>query len=291
MTRQRLTLLGLLAALLMLLVVGPGSPATNAMGQAASREMLTSSRTYFVRSDGSDGNTCLADSPGGACRTWQHAVDLAARLDFGGNNVTIQHGNEAAPVVFAERIAITTLVGGGNLHLRGSPTPGKTILRPAGGDVIALRSVVTSVQVWDMTLEGGDCLLMVAYLSTLNIRDGVVFGPASFTHILVHDPQVVVLDVNAATTIAGGGGYHYLINGGMLFLEYSSQTFVGNPGFYAYAGLINGGKLQSVGTTFSGASTGMRYSATGNSIIQGNLGPNYFPGTSPGIVSGGSLYQ
>ncbi|WP_292076539.1 hypothetical protein [Mesorhizobium sp.] len=59
---------------------------------ASTREVLTTSRTYFVRTDGSDSNTGLANTSGGAFLTLQKAIDTAATLDLSIFSVTIQCG-------------------------------------------------------------------------------------------------------------------------------------------------------------------------------------------------------
>ena len=55
----------------------------------ASREKLTANRTYYVRVDGSDSNTGLADTAAGAFLTIQKAWDMVQALDASGYSIYI----------------------------------------------------------------------------------------------------------------------------------------------------------------------------------------------------------
>jgi hypothetical protein len=57
------------------------------------RQILTANQAYYVRTDGSDSNTGLANTAGGAFLTIQKAIDTVAALDLSIYNVTIQVGN------------------------------------------------------------------------------------------------------------------------------------------------------------------------------------------------------
>ena len=281
-----------LALLFTILTFGGCNPAMPDRVNVHTREMVTENRTYYVRSDGADTNDCLSDSPGGACRTWGRAVQLVNQIDFGGKIVTIKHGEEASPVTFTEQLYLTGMTGGGELHIRGSSTPGHTVFSATSGDIIGLRSVITPVHLWDMTFDGGGSHIMVAYLSTVNLRDGLVFGPASFAHILVHDAQAMLIDVSVSTSITGSAPYHVFSNGGSAFIEYGEKALIGMPEFAAYLGIMNGGRIQTVGMEFVGAATGARYWVVGNSVLNAfNSGPNYLPGSLPGNAIDGGLYR
>jgi hypothetical protein len=70
------------------------------------REQLTSNRTYYVRTDGSDSNDGLTDSSGGAFLTIQHAVDVVSGLDHSiyKSTIYVRNGTYAGcgPVLFPD---------------------------------------------------------------------------------------------------------------------------------------------------------------------------------------------
>src|SRR5690606_6562686 len=59
----------------------------------AATPMLTADRTYYVRTDGSDANSGLANTAGGAFLTIQKAIQVAAGINNNGFTITIQLAN------------------------------------------------------------------------------------------------------------------------------------------------------------------------------------------------------
>jgi hypothetical protein len=261
------------------------------------REILTAPRRYYVRSDAlyTDAPGRL-DSPAGACKTWQQAVNLAMGLDLNNQLVTIQHGSEAGTVTFTTGLEVGAFVGNGRLELVGKDTSGSTFFNIATGlPCISLRDARVLVTVSNMKLQatGGELGLIEPIQNSLvQIMSGVIFGSASTAHIWVHDKQAMFYSLSNAYTIAGGAAYHIYVNGGMAFHEQSAATLTGTPAFSgAFVAAVNAGALQSIGSTFSGAATGQRYFASTNGVINSfGGGATYFPGSVAGATTSGGQY-
>lgn len=258
------------------------------------REVLVTSRTYFIRTDGNDSNTGLTDSPSGAFLTWQHACDFIAKLDFNGQQVTLQHGVETGVKTFTVGNTINALTGAGTLQVKGSPIVGNTVFNVPGADVWKVFQVgATSVNFDQMTLIGGTLgEIAVYYTSVATVGSAVYFGPATFAQVYVHDRQAMALLLGSSYKIIGGGGYHIFINGGFVFHESCVVTLTGTPVFTgAFVQGTNGGAMQLTNAFFAGGSTGPRFFLQGNSVINSfGQGINALPGSSAGVSVTGGQY-
>jgi hypothetical protein len=255
-----------------------------------SRETLSSNRTFFIRSDGSDGNSGSHDSPEAAFRTWQHACRVASKFDFGGNVVTIQHGAERGVKQFAAGCTITGLTGGGLLRLRGN---GKsTIIGTTDNCITAQQVGGTIVQIENLQLTSANATcLRAAYMSLVTIGENVAFGAAGMYHIWVHDNQACVQMLNVSCEINGSARSHLFIqNGGHVFVESCTINLVGSPHFSeGYVQPYMRGSLQYVENNVIGSATGSRFNANYLSII--NLHgerETVLPGDRPGTLANGS---
>src|SRR5947209_19614879 len=107
-----------------------------ARGNLGVREQLAGNRTYYVRTDGADGNNGLANSSGGAFLTIQKAIDTAAALDLSIYNVTIQ----VADGSYTGAVTVTgPWVGSGTVFLQGNTTtPANVVITTSGAGAAAL---------------------------------------------------------------------------------------------------------------------------------------------------------
>lgn len=115
------------------------------------RERLTTARAYYVRPDGSDTNTGLANSAGGAFKTPQKAVDTVLKtIDMDGFSVSIYLGDGTYPG------ALTIdgdFIGNGLVQIIGNiSSPGNVILdAPSGADAVTADD--TKIRLNSLTVQ------------------------------------------------------------------------------------------------------------------------------------------
>lgn len=263
----------------------------------AVREMLTAARTYYVRSDGSNANTGLADNAGGAFLTIQKAIDVIAALDLSIYQVTVNvrpagggnlnGGNQLknyvgalAPIIVGDETTPSNVVVDGN----GSSCFISDNVRP--WHVRGMRIRATSAGSGFDASSGGVIYFQKIDFQTFN---------QGYSHMRASGSAIIGATGNY--TISGDAGFHLLsVNNGYLqnFLA-GVVPLTGTLNFsqgFAYAN--QGGVLYTSGMTFNPAGatvTGPRYVATSNGVIAtGGGGANYFPGSIAGSVSNGGIY-
>lgn len=105
--------------------------ARTALGIVDSRELLTANRTYYARPDGSDSNTGLANTAGGAFLTLQKAANVIRdTLDLGGYNVTV---SVASGTYNAGVIVRGPWIGAGTVTYSCSATIGSVVIIDTSG--------------------------------------------------------------------------------------------------------------------------------------------------------------
>ncbi|MCW2218762.1 hypothetical protein M2232_002294 [Bradyrhizobium japonicum] len=261
------------------------------------RDMLTAARTYYVRPDGSNTNTGLADTAGGAFLTIQKAIDVIAALDLsiyqvtvivrpaGGGNLSL--GNQLknyvgalAPIIVGDETTPSNVVVDGN----GSSAFISDNVRP--WHIRGMRIRATSAGSGFDASSGG-----VVYFQKIDFQ---TFNQG-YAHMRASGSAIIAATGNYS--ISGDAGFHLLSvnNGYMANFLAGVVALTGTLNFsqgFAYAN--QGGVLYTSGMTFNPAGatvTGPRYAATSNGVIAtGGGGANYFPGSIAGSVSAGGIY-
>lgn len=147
------------------------------------------------------------------------------------------------------------------------------------------------------TLVGGNVLLAQHGGSLIVTQDKLeINGGANTASQFVAQIGANIV-VSASYKILGGGtGCAWLATaqGNIIVLNTITidQTTAGINYGTAWACATDLGYVSGVGLTYNGTSTGNRYLATNNSIVNsGGGGANFFSGNAPGTVSGGGIYE
>lgn len=257
------------------------------------RERLSANRTYYVRTDGSDSNTGLADSVGGAFLTWQKAANVIATLDIGGYTVTVQHGAESGTKTFTVGAVISGFVGGGQVLFLGNGAT--TVISTTSAHCWNVTNSGTcNVRFGAMKLQStGASGIKVDYNSLVSLSAGIIFGdfPSGYG-FWVHDGQSIGQALSIAYTIDGDAIAHiFCQNGGHVYVEDCTITLTGTPDFTtAFFLAFPRGYIQWTGNSYTGTATGDRYVAYGLSLVNLNGdAETELPGDGAGALSGGSI--
>ena len=258
------------------------------------RERLTANRTYYVRTDGSDSNTGLANTSGGAFLTIQKAVDVASALDNGGFNITIQ----LADGTYSAGVTLKSFVGSGRIIVLGNQTtPANVHISVASGACVSGTNVlgIYEIRYLKLTSAATGNLVALTGSTTFVGLQGLNYGSTGsggYAHVSCQNGATADF-VATAYSITGGAGYHlYTAIGGRIDCNVLTCTLTGTPAFanaFAYAGLNAVTRVVSV--TFSGSATGKRYEAVTNGVIDvAGAGATYLPGNASGTVDATGVY-
>jgi len=261
------------------------------------REILTANRTYYVRTDGNDANSGLVNNAGGAFLTLQKAVDTAAALDCGIYGVTIAMaaGTYGAGAVLKSHNSSTAIAITGD-----AATPSNvsiSVASPHSGGVIVANGILgpwslRGIKVATTTSGFGIYVNNNSVVGISDIEWGTV--ASGYAHCAVtNSGMLTVTNGSGNYRISGGATSHWLVYyGATLVANGVAFTLTGSPNFASsFASIGDMAKLVVAGSTFSGAASGVRYSAAALSLIDtGGGGANYLPGSSAGSATGGSQY-
>ena len=271
-------------------ISGLGTGVATALASGV-REKLTASRTYYVRTDGSDSNTGLANTSGGAFLTIQNAIDTAVALDLATYSVTIN----VADGTYTGAVVLKPYVGVGPIYITGNTgTPSNVIISTTSADAVS----GTQCGAWQLagmklqTTTAGQCVIVSGGASTVTLN-GVYFGACAGSHIIAQYNSTV--NVIASYTISGNaGGQHYycLLGGRMVVTAGITVTLTGTPSFSIFTSAESTASWAGLPTFSGSASAGTyRYSASLNGVINAyGSGASYFPGGVAGVTATGGQY-
>ncbi len=275
---------------------------------AGTRTPLTANATYYVRSDGSDANTGLANSAGGALLTLQKAVDTVALLDIGNFNVTINCSNGSV----TGNVTLKDFEGSGSCTIICSGTGVITHTSTSGiacfladqnkskwivGDV-SISIIVGAVQPLFHALNQGVLRIQATTIAiatvaiTLSNPDSAFFRAQRGGTILLLGFAMTITNTGTPTPTA----VFYADNKSMIICSATSSIAMSGAWsntyycFYTQGSYIHllsaqitlGGTAPTAGQRYNGALLGL--------CNTGGGGASYFPGVTAGAVATSALY-
>ena len=256
------------------------------------RERLTANRTYYVRTDGSDSNTGLVDSAGGAFLTLQKSWDVVASLDLFIYTVTVQ----VRDGTYTGGINATTApVGGGSVTIQGnSGTPSNVVVSTTSADAFKFNGIYVNVLVKDLKVQTTTSGYGIqADGPGINVSwQNIDCGACANDHIYLTSGASGVVTGNYSIT--GAATSHIRLNRGALLASSSRTVTLTGTLNFANGFIRADASAQAAyfSSSFTGGTiTGTRYVLTmlgGVNTFGG--GANYFPGNAAGTTATGAQY-
>ncbi len=258
------------------------------------RELVTSDRSYFVATTGSDANN--GTSGGTAFATIQKAIEVITRTLTVANGVTITISIADGTYTITTPVILHPFIGGGTVVIQGNTgSPGNVIVTSASvitGLFVANGPTPGLYQVTGMQLQG-TVTTKPAFLA----QDGgnIEFGIIRFNTGLSNHVQAQrngrIAAISAYTVLGSATTHLTSTDKGLIRIAGITVTVTGTPAFTTFAQADDLSLIKSSGTTWSGAATGVRYNVIENSVIQtAGAGASHFPGNSSGTAATGGQY-
>ena len=254
------------------------------------RERLNAPRTYYVRSDGSDNNTGLADTSGGAFEDIGYAVTLVAKtLDLNGQTVTIQVGAGTR----TSSLQLHYKINGFIRIIGDETTPSNCTMSVSVNSCVVARDGVQGYFVGGFKfITTGWGYGVQADGPATEVSTGIVeYGTCVSGHIYSGRGASVV--VGDDYTISGGAPTHVEATaGGAVDVSDYIGALSGTPAFgTAFFSASSLARIDINGGLFTGSATGVRFAVSSNAVIDthGEAG-TFLPGSSAGTETTGGVY-
>jgi hypothetical protein len=255
------------------------------------RERLSATRTYYVRTDGSDSNNGLTNASGGAFATIQKAVNTVNALDLNGQVVIIQLGagtyTGGVSIVgpffgMSDREAVR-IIGD-------ETTPSNVVISTTGANALSLENFAY------LSLRGVTCQVATSGIAWSVNRHSRLehqncrFGATAAEMIFCQQHSAVV--AKGPLTVAGNAGsFVHATKRSLVDFAGQTVTFSGSPVFSTYLWGINDSSLNLDSATLTGTKTGPITVHFDGTLNASGLTGSYNGGVNLNVDSGGSIYR
>jgi len=251
---------------------------------------LVTNGIYYVRPDGADGNNGLTNTPSGAFRTIQKAIDTISRINRNGFALDVQVANGAYP---AFRTA--PLLGPGSTSIRGNVAnpAAVTVSAGAGDRGITVTHEGYYIEGFQPTGASGQPHFYV--LGALCTIGAMSWGTsATNSHMSAGNGGTLIVDGLQSYVGSANNAHMFAADGGTIRAGPNAALVV--PAVLAVGDFVvsTNGSINFTYASMTGAAnivSGRKFRASANGVIntQG-AGENYFPGTTAGLITTGGQY-
>ena len=274
------------------------SGGTGAATAAAARQSLSvrqyayTGLTFYVRSDGSDANSGLTDSPGGAFRTIAQAVYAANLYDRANVSTVVKIG----PGNFSGVYVGASSAFGGNFIFEGSGQGVTNVEAVTGTSAFSIAACRVTIKNLSLVTAQGNIntyLILADHNCLLDIYDITFGGNGVASYVLMYS-------ANGANILVGNitisGSFSYALNptyAGRIYVSGQRTTFLNASCSGYFINATSNSVVAWANTTVTGSlgGAGAKYFAGGNSTINtGGAGANAVPGVNAGtLTTGGQI--
>lgn len=252
-----------------------------------SREILTSSRTYFVSTTGNDSNTGL--SAASSFLTIQKAIDVVTgNLDLGVFTVAIQIADGNYNV--GSGIRLKSALGSGSISINGTSSNTFISSTTAGNATILYDQVGTSYSISNITIRNSGTVNQINGIGCYNfaqlvVASNVTFGGGFNNHFVLNNNASIFVSANYNVNGSAGDSHINASVGSGFLCQGRTIVFNGNPSFTRCVLAQTNSMVLLDGNTYFGNPTGSKYLVTTNSVCTGG---NALPHPTAGASSTGA---
>lgn len=266
------------------LVTAAGLASFAQVGVSA-RIRLTADTSFYVSATG-------VDAPGRGTislpwATMQYAVNyVQLNYDLAGFILTFIRVNSTG---YTDSTAVTGLFVGQTQPIVFDASAATNVTVTTAGSVCYLSDLGAEITVQNQKLVCSGNNILYATRGGIINYGGVNFGATPGAHLAVdRDGQVRSI---AAYTISGAAAYHIVVSSIGIADLGVAVTITGTPAITTFASATQAGVLNGTSASFTGGTTGTRYSATLNGVINtSGGGASFFPGSIAGATATGGQY-
>jgi hypothetical protein len=261
--------------------------------RAFAREKLSASRTYYVRTTGSDANDGLTNNAGGAFLTLQRALDVLSTLDINNQTVFIQLSDGTYASSGSNLGPLVGTTSPSNVIIQGNVANSSAVILAASGantNAFGCIGGQATIQFVKVTSSGTSGRGLTCNRGSMNYNN-IDFGACLGYHVL--GSSLSVINQTDDSKITGDAAYHILMQSGSSWSNTMAITTAatGTRTFTAFVFASTTGIISHFSSTWTGTYVGQRYTASLNGVVNSSGGgANYFPGNSAGSVFTGGQY-